>query len=52
MTALFPRGEPFEVCTDTVAKLSRAPYAGLFAILEPGEKRTSYACCGPDGGCC
>jgi hypothetical protein len=24
----------------------------MFAILEPGEERTSYACCGPDGECC
>jgi 7,8-dihydro-6-hydroxymethylpterin dimethyltransferase len=49
---LFPRNEPYEICTDTVAKLSRAPYQGMFAILEPGEERTSYACCGPDGQCC
>jgi ubiquinone/menaquinone biosynthesis C-methylase UbiE len=49
---LFPRNEPFEVCTDTVAKLSQPPYAEMFAILEPGEERTSYACCDPDGGCC
>lgn len=49
---LFPRNEPFEVCADTVAKLSRAPYETLFAILEPGEERAGYACCGPDGGCC
>ncbi len=49
---LFPRNEPYEVCTDTVAKLSRPPYAGMFAILEPGQQRASYACCGPDGACC
>jgi len=23
----------------------------MFAILEPGEERAGYACCGP-GGCC
>ncbi|OLC08903.1 MAG: hypothetical protein AUH42_00340 [Gemmatimonadetes bacterium 13_1_40CM_70_11] len=49
---LFPRNEPFEVCTDTVAKLANPPYQGMFAILEPGEERAGYACCGPDGGCC
>ncbi|MGH7700682.1 MAG: methyltransferase domain-containing protein [Gemmatimonadales bacterium] len=49
---LFPRNEPYEVCTDTVAKLSRPPYAGSFAILEPGEERAGYACCDTAGGCC
>jgi MoaA/NifB/PqqE/SkfB family radical SAM enzyme/SAM-dependent methyltransferase len=47
----FPRNEPYEVCTDTVAKLSNAPYKGMFAILDPGEERAGYACCGPDGCC-
>jgi MoaA/NifB/PqqE/SkfB family radical SAM enzyme/ubiquinone/menaquinone biosynthesis C-methylase UbiE len=49
---LFPRDEPYAVCTDTVAKLSAPPYRDMFAILEPGEERAGYACCGPDGGCC
>ena len=51
---MFPRNEPYEVCTDTVAKLSHAPYKGMFAILEPGEERVGYACCGTDDpdGCC
>ena len=49
---LFPRNEPYEVCTDTVAKLSREPYRGMFAILEPGEERAGYACCSTEGGCC
>ncbi len=49
---LFPRAEPHEVCTDTVAKLSRQPYQAMFAILAPGEDRAGYACCGPDGTCC
>jgi radical SAM protein with 4Fe4S-binding SPASM domain len=31
---LFPRGTHVEVCTDTAAKLSRAPYAGSFAIVD------------------
>ncbi|MBI4539190.1 MAG: methyltransferase domain-containing protein [Gemmatimonadetes bacterium] len=49
---LFPRNEPSEVCTDTVAKLSHPPYQGMFAILEPGEERAGYACCESDGSCC
>ncbi len=49
---LFPRNEPHEVCTDTVAKLRRPPYRGMFAILEPGAERVSYACCSSEGGCC
>jgi MoaA/NifB/PqqE/SkfB family radical SAM enzyme/SAM-dependent methyltransferase len=49
---LFPRNEPYEVCTDTVAKLRRSPYDGMFAVLDPGEDHASYACCGPDGDCC
>lgn len=48
---MFPRNEPYEICTDTVAKLSNLPYAGMFAVLEPGEERAGYACCGPDGCC-
>jgi ubiquinone/menaquinone biosynthesis C-methylase UbiE len=48
---MFPRNEPYEVCTDTVAKLSHPPYKGMFAILEPGEERAGYACCGPEGCC-
>jgi len=48
---MFPRNEAYEICTDTVAKLSNPPYKGMFAILEPGQERTGYACCGPDGCC-
>ena len=54
----FPRNEPYEICTDTVSKLSNPPYRGMFAILEPGEARAGYACCpagtdacGPEGCC-
>jgi SAM-dependent methyltransferase len=47
----FPRNEPYEVCTDTVAKLSRPPYSGFFAILEPGDDRAGYACCEGEGCC-
>jgi arsenite methyltransferase len=49
---LFPRNEPFDVCTDTVAKLSRPPYQAMFAILEPGAERVGYACCSTAGDCC
>jgi MoaA/NifB/PqqE/SkfB family radical SAM enzyme/SAM-dependent methyltransferase len=49
---LFPRNEPVEVCTDTVAKLAREPYRSCFAILEPGEARAGYACCDAAGSCC
>jgi MoaA/NifB/PqqE/SkfB family radical SAM enzyme/SAM-dependent methyltransferase len=49
---LFPRNEPHAVCTDTVAKLRRPPYDGMFAVLDPGEDYASYACGGPDGDCC
>jgi radical SAM protein with 4Fe4S-binding SPASM domain len=49
---LFPRGQEVEICTDTLAKLSHEPYAGSFALLEPGaEVREACAvACGP--GCC
>jgi MoaA/NifB/PqqE/SkfB family radical SAM enzyme/SAM-dependent methyltransferase len=49
---LFPRNEPVEVCTDTLAKLTRAPYQDSFGVLEPGAERVGYACCTTDGGCC
>ena len=53
---LFPRGTPVEVCTDTASKLSNAPYAGSFAIVEgpTGLREVTAAedgaACGPD--CC
>lgn len=49
---LFPRNEPVEVCTDTLAKLTRAPYQDSFAVLEPGAERVGYACCSTSGDCC
>lgn len=53
---LFPRGVPVEVCTDTAAKLSRAPYAGSFAIIEgPGGYEAAASdttCCTPGSNCC
>jgi len=56
---LFPRDVEVEVCTDTVAKLSRPPYAGSFTVLEPAATRVEVTAsglplktaeCGP--GCC
>jgi ubiquinone/menaquinone biosynthesis C-methylase UbiE len=49
---LFPRGQAIEICTDTRAKLSHDPYAGAFALLDPGaDVPGAYAtACGP--GCC
>lgn len=54
---LFPRGIPVEVCTDTAAKLARAPYGGAFLLLEQpdGEANAtseSPSCCGPGETCC
>lgn len=49
----FPRNEAYEICTDTVSKLSHPPYKNFFAILQPGENRAEYACCAPGAeGCC
>jgi MoaA/NifB/PqqE/SkfB family radical SAM enzyme/SAM-dependent methyltransferase len=49
---LFPRNEPTEICTDSMARLTRAPYDAMFAVLEPGEERPGYACCAPGAECC
>ena len=51
---LFPRGTAIEVCTDTAAKLSRAPYAGSFAIGDSpaGAREIVDGCCTPGGECC
>ena len=56
----FPRGLEVEVCTDTAAKLSHAPYAGSFHVIEPegngnfavtGSGATGSSC-DPSTGCC
>jgi radical SAM protein with 4Fe4S-binding SPASM domain len=52
---LFPRGSPVEVCTDTAAKLSQAPYARSFAIVDGPAGHVAVdgeACCAPGSGCC
>jgi arsenite methyltransferase len=51
---VFPRNQAVEVCTDTAAKLSAAPYTGMFMITEYGTKPEGAAFCSPNGGtgCC
>ena len=53
---LFPRGEAVQVCTDTAAKLSQAPYTGSFAIVD-GPNGARAVTANPDDdrcepGCC
>mgnify|MGYP003290192312 CR=1 FL=1 len=56
----FPRNVEVQVCTDTAAKLSRAPYGGSFRVFEPeagasfeGAAAGSTALsCDPATGCC
>ena len=54
----FPRNVALSVCTDTAAKLSQPPYAGLFTIVEPdgSTKELALAACCPStngsSGCC
>ncbi len=54
---LFPRGEAVEVCTDTAARLARAPYAGSFSLIDDLDnvrdnvvEPEGDSCCEP--GCC
>jgi radical SAM protein with 4Fe4S-binding SPASM domain len=53
---LFPRGVPVEVCTDTAAKLTAAPYAASFAVVDGPASTMGFSstgdACGPDGNCC
>jgi radical SAM protein with 4Fe4S-binding SPASM domain len=53
---LFPRGTPVEVCTDTAAKLSHAPYAGSFAVIDGPTSRADIEgdgdCCASGSACC
>ncbi|MFZ5875563.1 MAG: methyltransferase domain-containing protein [Nitrospirota bacterium] len=49
----FPRNVPVEVCTDTAAKLSHAPYAGLFMVTGvTGAIDPAAGGCDPLSGCC
>lgn len=48
----FPRGVPVEICTETAAKLSQAPYSGMFILTDPARPvLEAYSCCN-EGGCC
>ena len=49
---LFRRNEAIEVCTDSVAKFSVAPYDTMFAVLAPGEDRAASSCSATAGACC
>ena len=48
---LFPRGEAVEVCTDTAAKLSHAPYAGSFSIVDGPNSSRDITASDDDGNC-
>lgn len=39
---LFPREQPVEICTDTAAKLSHAPYAGQFTLVGSGPAQPAF----------
>jgi len=47
----FPRNTPIVVCTDTAAKLSRAPYASLFVVTGVTSEDADTGC-DPASGCC
>jgi SAM-dependent methyltransferase len=49
---LFPRGQAVEVCTDTLAKLSNAPYQGAFALIEPNGAAPEIDSVGRADGAC
>ena len=49
----FPRGEAIEVCTDTAAKLSSAPYHSSFLVSEATREMPDMENgCVPGEGCC
>jgi len=49
----FPRGVPIEVCTDTAAKLSVAPYHSSFLVTDPTQPfPTLENGCVPGEACC
>ncbi|MFZ5863931.1 MAG: methyltransferase domain-containing protein [Nitrospirota bacterium] len=48
----FPRNVAIDVCTDTAAKLSRAPYAGLFVLTGVGGDIAPMGGCNPASDCC
>lgn len=51
----YKRGIPFEICTDTAAKLKLPPYAGQFFINEPNQPEDKSVSCAPspaEKSCC
>lgn len=48
----FPRGVAVEVCTDTAAKLSNAPYAKMFTVTDPTKPIQDAFSDSDDGSCC
>jgi ubiquinone/menaquinone biosynthesis C-methylase UbiE len=48
----FPRNVAIEVCTDTSAKLSHAPYTGLFVVTGVSGEIDPSGGCDPASGCC
>jgi SAM-dependent methyltransferase len=49
---LFPRGQAITICTDTLAKLSHAPYKGAFALIDQDGDPPEVDPAGcADGGC-
>ena len=51
---VYRRGEPFEVCSKTVAVLETGGYLPHFVILNRASERVSgeAVTCSPDGACC
>ena len=50
----FPSGVPVEICTDTLGKLAKEPYAGHFTIIYPDGEAGAVACEPKEGSssCC
>jgi len=49
------RGTPLEICTDTAAKLSKAPYKGSFLLTDPTKQDQASPTCEPTpsgSSCC
>ena len=53
---VFTRNQAVEICTDTLNKLNKPPYAGNFTIIDPDGEESTTQCCTPDNNgtnsCC
>jgi SAM-dependent methyltransferase len=47
----YPAGIPVKVCTETVEKLNKAPYTGLFSIIGPKNELQDPSSCVPEKCC-